>query len=125
MSYEERVKSYFQFLTNKKVEELIKLFAPDGIVSSPLYGKVAALSFYHQLFEDTKELRVMIKNLFFSRDNPRIVAAHFLFDWTLKNGLSLEAVECVNIFEFSQSDLISLLRIIYDSSKTRHALEKK
>jgi hypothetical protein len=125
MSLEDRVKSYFQYLINKKSEDMIKLFAPDASVSSPLYGKISPLSFYPQLFEETKEMRVMIKNLFFSRENSRIVAAHFLFDWTLKNGLSVEAVECVDIFEFLPSDQISNLRIIYDTNKARHALEKK
>lgn len=124
MEREDVIKSYLHSLAKADHTELLKLFTGDATVSSPLYGEMAAVDFFKQLFEDTIESKINLEGIFVQVSNPNMYAAHFIYNWKLKNG---EAVtfKCMDIFSFAnRSDKIRHLNIIYDSSHTRAAFDK-
>ncbi|MDY6959812.1 MAG: nuclear transport factor 2 family protein [Halobacteriota archaeon] len=119
----ETLKKYLQFLETSDYENLISLFSNEAIVHSPLYGKIAAVQFYKDLFRDTSESKLTLLNIFTS-ENEDTAAVHFRYDWTLSDG-SAASFEVVDVCNFSSDGKIEGLKIIYDSAKTRAAFEKQ
>jgi len=122
MNHSETLKKYLQFLGAADYENLMLLFAKDAIVYSPLYGEVAAVQFYMDLFEDTLESKLTLINIF-SGENGNTAAVQFHFDWILSNGTKA-SFEVIDICKFSSDGKIVELKIIYDSAKTRPVFEK-
>jgi hypothetical protein len=60
----ELIDEYLAALEVGDAERVLALFAPDGIVQSPLYGAVPARQFYPTLFADTAELRLTLRRVF-------------------------------------------------------------
>ena len=116
------IKLYFQGLQSGSYDQVIKLFSQDGIVHSPLYGEIRADQFYRELFAVSSSSKITLKNIFLSSNNSDTAAAHFLYDWVLKNG-ARAPFECVDVFTFSADDKIVDLKIIYDASATREQFE--
>lgn len=124
MNKREIVEAYFKGLESGSYEQIIKLFTPQAIVHSPLYGKIKADKFYKELFAVTNNSKITLKNIFESVTIPNTYAGHFLYDWTLKDGTNAP-FECVDIFEFSANgNHIEKLRIIYDTQHTRKAFDR-
>ncbi|MEK6981732.1 MAG: nuclear transport factor 2 family protein [Candidatus Micrarchaeota archaeon] len=116
------IEKYFKALETGNYEQMIKLFTPDAVVHSPVYGNVKANEFYKKLFSDTSESKIILLNIFEGKDNFT-GACHFMYDWKLANGKDI-SFECVDVFKFSDSGLIKELTIIYDASATRPALKR-
>jgi len=123
MQIEKAIKEYLRGLEIGSADEIIKLFSPDAIVHSPLYGDVKAKKFYQELFKDTSKSKITLMNIFVSQNNPQIAAGHFRYDWILKDGTST-SFECVDIFRFDENGKIKELTIIYDTSKIRTSFEE-
>ena len=123
MQIEKTIKDYLKGLELGSAEEIIKLFAPNAIVHSPLYGEIKARKFYQDLFKDTSKSKITLMNIFISQNNSQIAAGHFRYDWILKDG-TLTSFECVDVFRFAKDGKIKELTIIYDTSKIRTAHEK-
>ncbi|HCM49016.1 MAG TPA: hypothetical protein DIS91_00510, partial [Microbacterium sp.] len=61
---------------------MIALFAPDGIVESPLYGTMPAAEFYPALFADTASSRLTLRATMIGSTEVRtVVSFWFDFDW--------------------------------------------
>ncbi len=118
MRIEKTIKEYFKGLEVGSYENIIKLFSPNAIVHSPLYGEVEAREFYKELFKDTSKSKITLINIFVSINNPRTAAAHFRYHWILKDGTPT-SFECVDVFQFDDNGKIRELTIIYDTSKIR------
>jgi predicted SnoaL-like aldol condensation-catalyzing enzyme len=123
MQIEKTIKESLRGLEIGSADEIIKLFSPDAIVHSPLYGDVKAKKFYQELFKDTSKSKITLMNIFVSQNNPQIAAGHFRYDWILKDGTST-SFECVDIFRFDENGKIKELTIIYDTSKIRTSFEE-
>lgn len=123
MDQKQVINRYFQGLEKASYKDVISLFSKNAIVHSPLYGKIEAAKFYKELFSVTNDSKITLKNIFINPDNPKIAAAHFFYDWTLKDGTPAP-FECVDIFEFSDSKQVTKLTIIYDTFHTRKAFEE-
>jgi ketosteroid isomerase-like protein len=124
MEKKQVIQSYFRGLEKGSYEEVVRLFAPDALVHSPLYGKVKASLFYKELFSDTQSSKIVLKNTFLSAEKPDSAAAHFVYSWTMKDGNHVQ-FECIDVFEFVPgSDKIKLLTIIYDTYGVRQGFEK-
>ena len=118
------IKSYLAGLVKADHTELLKLFSGDATVSSPLYGEMAATDFFKQLFEDTLESKIDLKGIFVQVSDSNTYAAHFIYDWKLKNGETVSFM-CMDIFRFAaHSNKIRHLTIIYDSNRTRDAFNR-
>lgn len=119
MSKQDIIKTYFQGLEKSSYQEIVKLFTPNAVVYSPLYGKIEATRFYKELFSDTQTSKIALKNIFVSVDKPDTAAAHFIYSWTMKDGTKVQ-FECIDVFDFvPQSNTILSLTIIYDTYHTR------
>jgi hypothetical protein len=86
----ELIDEYLAALAVGDAERVLALFAPDGIVHSPLYGAVPARQFYPTLFADTAELRLTLRRGF--RDDREAVAFWFDFTWVLADGTSASSM---------------------------------
>ncbi len=122
MQIEKTIRNYLKGLEVGSAEEIIKLFSPDAVVHSPLYGEIQAKKFYQNLFKDTSKSKTTLINIFVSQNNSQIVAGHFRYDWILKDGTPT-SFECVDVFRFVEDGKIKELTIIYDTSKIRTSFE--
>ena len=112
------VDAYLRALGTKDADLAISLFAPDGVVDSPLYGLLPARKFYPALFADTSASVVTLRKLLVSDDSSTI-AFWFDFDWVLADG-SPAPFTVVDIAEL-RDGLITALHIVYDTYPLRDA----
>jgi hypothetical protein len=111
------VEAYLSALSSADAELAISLFAPDGIVDSPLYGQQAASDFYPALFADTAASVLTLRKTMLSADAATI-AFWFDFDWVLANGTPAPFT-VVDIAELGENGLIQRLHIVYDTHPIR------
>jgi len=122
MQIEKAIKVYLDALEKGSYGNMMRLFAKDAVILSPLYGKIKAVDFYRELFEDTSKSKITLLNIFNS-DNKFIGAGHFRYDWVLKDSTPA-SFECVDVFQFADDGKIKQLTIIYDTSKIRSSFER-
>lgn len=115
--------AYLQALEAGDLTDLTRLFAEDAVVVSPLYGEQSAPAFFRQLLADTDHSVITPLRLFYE-ETERSGAAHFLYEWILNGGRHV-AFEVVDLFRFDDAGKIQELRIIYDTARTRTALEER
>jgi len=121
MNKESIMLSYLDALHRGATEEIIALFAPDGIVESPLYGTVEASRFYREVDSDTSNSEPELKNLFLSHDDSASGAMQFLYRWTMKSR-AIVAFNCIDVFEFEgEPPRIKKLTIVYDTYPVRES----
>lgn len=101
----------------------ISLFAPGGVVQSPLYGNHAARDFYPALFADTSESVLTLRETLVSADG-RTLAFWFDFDWVLTNGTPAPYT-VVDVAELDGSGLIRSLHIVYDTHPIRDSWQRQ
>jgi hypothetical protein len=77
-------------LENLDVDLSVSLFAPGGVLHSPLYGPVPATQFYPTLFADTDEPRLTLRSVMrgIDRAGTPTVSFWFRFDWRLPSGVT-------------------------------------
>jgi SnoaL-like domain len=117
----ELIDEYLAALEGGDAKRVLALFAPDGIVHSPLYGAVPAQQFYPTLFADSAEIRLKLRRVF--RDDREAVAFWFDFTWVLAGGTAASST-IVDIAELTEDGLISSLYIIYDTAPVRGGFEQ-
>ena len=104
-------------------DAIAALFAPGGIVVSPLYGRRPARDFYATLGGVTQNSRTTLKRVLATEPPERTLAFHFDYAWTLAGGEVVD-FEVVDIVELAPgSDLIAVLTILYDTAPLRRAHE--
>lgn len=113
---------YLDGLAQADLEGILGLFTPTAQVKSPLYGKVAASSFYRDLFSDTQSSVVQLKDVLTNEENLS-ACLFFSYSWTLASGSKVE-FEVVDYLKFNKSGLIEFLQIIYDTRHSRQAYER-
>jgi SnoaL-like domain len=102
-------------------EQLISLFASDGVVNSPLYGKLQAKDFYPALFSDTSASVLTLRKTLQSVDgDTTTIAFWFDFDWTLADGTPAPFT-VVDVAELDEHGLIQQLHIVYDTHPLRES----
>ncbi|MEQ8702592.1 MAG: nuclear transport factor 2 family protein [Phaeodactylibacter sp.] len=114
--------AYLDALSKGDLPALLELFAPAAVVYSPLYGKKTAKIFYADLLKDSKASHIELLNVFQAPGTSH-AAVNFLYHWTLANGEQVR-FDCVDIFHFNAAGKIIKLKIIYDASLTRPALQR-
>ncbi|MFC2147121.1 MAG: nuclear transport factor 2 family protein [Eudoraea sp.] len=113
---------YLDYLEKGDIEQIIKLFNEQGIVDSPIYGIKKADAFYRELSGDTTNSELHLKGIF-EETNSNKLALYFNYKWTLKNKQKVE-FDVVDIIEFDASNMISKLKIIYDTVKSRELIRE-
>jgi ketosteroid isomerase-like protein len=117
------IEQYLLALEKSSYDDVVKLFAENAIVVSPLYGTVKASDFYRDLFKDTAKSKITLLDIFVSKNSEYVGAAQFRYEWMLKDGNTV-SFECVDVFEFSKDGKIKKLKIIYDTYEARRVFEK-
>lgn len=119
MTPENLIQEYLSALEKSDVNKIFQLFKEDAIVVSPLFGEIKASNFYPELFEDTLASKITLKDIYYSSSVKNRIAAHFVYDWKMRNESYVE-FECMDVFELDKhSEKIEKLTIIYDSRQTR------
>jgi len=121
MEIKRTIKDYFKALEIGDYDKIKKLFTPDAVVNSPLYGRMKAKDFYMELFRDTSKSKITLIDLLRS-ENHLIMAGYIRYEWILKDGTPT-TFECVDIFQFTDEGKIKTLSIIYDTAKIRTVFE--
>jgi len=115
------VREYLASLEAAEADRVIALFAPGGIVDSPLYGTMPAAEFYPALFADTASSRLTLRaTMTGSTDGRTVVSFWFDFDWTLSTG-EPAPFTVVDVAELDEHGLIERLHIVYDTHPIRDA----
>jgi hypothetical protein len=100
---------------------ILRLFAPGGEVTSPLYGRRPAGEFYPLLFAATARSRIALHRRLASLDDPDTLAADFAYEWDLADGTAAR-FRCVDVFTFgpvakpSRGAKIRHLAIVYGTA---------
>ena len=125
MTHAQLVADYLAALEQGSTERVLALFAPSGVVDSPLYGTLPAAEFYPALFADTGQSRLTLRTTMEGRlgDLP-VVSFWFDFDWTLANG-EPAPFTVVDVAELDGDGLIATLHIVYDTAPIRAAFERQ
>lgn len=110
---------YLDALNEGDLEKVLSLFTKNAVVVSPLYGEMDAISFYKDLFADTKKSDTKLLNVFDTSDKGDSIGLHFHYTWTLQSG-EVVKFEVVDVFELSDDKShFKKLTIIYDTYKIR------
>ncbi|QPE05968.1 nuclear transport factor 2 family protein [Microbacterium schleiferi] len=118
------VHEYLASLEAADADRVIALFAPDGIVESPLYGTMPATEFYPALFADTANSRLTLRTTMTgSTEGRTVVSFWFDFDWTLSTG-EPAPFTVVDVAELDGHGLIERLHIVYDTFPIRDAFNE-
>lgn len=113
MELREIIELYFKYLKSGNLDKILKLFADDAKIYSPVYGELNVKDFYQQLFEDTEKSTIKVINIYDIAD-VLSAAAYFNYKWKKKDG-STTTFDCVDIFNFNKFMKIEELRIIYNA----------
>lgn len=108
---------YMDFLEKGNKKDLLKLFAENGIVDSPVYGKMDVAKFYNELNDDTINSKLNLTTIFEEKNSNKI-AIHFIYNYAMKNKKQVQ-FDVVDILEFNEFSQINKLKIIYDTAKSR------
>ena len=118
---ESTIKAYLAGLEKGNPEAVLTLFAENAVVHSPLYGRTSAEKFYSDLFSDSNESVIQLRDIFTNHKNHS-ASIFFTYQCTLANGQK-KAFDCVDVFQFDEQGKIRELHIIYDTASTRAAFE--
>jgi hypothetical protein len=124
MQADELVETYLRALQSLHVDLVVSLFAPGGVVHSPLYGPMPAAEFYPALFADTGGARLTLRSVMrgVDRVGTPTVSFWFHFDWRLPTGAAAP-FEVIDVAQLDDDGLIMDLKIIYDTVDVRPAFE--
>jgi ketosteroid isomerase-like protein len=112
---------YLACLERGDTDALIRLFSTDGIVISPLFGRLPATAFYQRLAAETTRSELTPRGVYLHAEDPNAAAAAFHYQWTRHDGCQV-GFECVDLFRFNQAHQITQLTIIYDTNAVRPSL---
>ena len=110
------VDAYLDALQRADADAVVALFAPDGVVHSPLYGVLPAREFYPGLFADTGGATLTLRRVL--RDGEGAIAFWFDFDWVLADGTSAP-FRVIDLAELDDDGRITALHIVYDTHPIR------
>jgi hypothetical protein len=116
--------AYLGALGRADLAAMLGLFSDGALVHSPLYGPVPAAEFFPALFGDTRQSRLTLLGVTdgAAADGTRLVTIWFRFDWELPSGRQV-VFDVVDVLELAAGELITALRIIYDTADVRPAFE--
>jgi hypothetical protein len=125
MTHEQLVDEYLEALASGSTARVLALFAPSGVVDSPLYGTMPAADFYPALFADTGQSRLTLRTTMTGAlDGLPVVSFWFDFDWTLASG-EPAPFTVVDVAELDAAGLVTTLHIVYDTARIRAAFERQ
>lgn len=119
-----KIRTYLKELERGNVAGVCSLFKPDAQIYSPFLGWVQPASFFDKVVAASGQSAITPLDIYASVDGHPRVAAHFIYDWALKDGSTVK-FECVDIFEFGAGGLIDKMIIVYDTYPIRATVGDK
>lgn len=117
------IRQYFELLTASDISGIVGLFEPDAFVVSPFLGKMNAKEFFAKLGEASSASKLTVFDVLLG-ENGESAAAHFEYDWTLKNGDKV-IFQGIDYFRFSKNGLFASMSIFYDTHPVREDVGDK
>lgn len=112
------VEHYLTAMERGDLDGVLKCFSEDGVVESPVYGKIPVAPFYEKLFEDTVAVKVDLIRIYVAVNEPRNMIAHFHYRWERRSAPEVDT-KLIDVFTLSESGkTIQNLRIIFDHPNT-------
>lgn len=112
---EDVIRRYLSAMEACDLDGVLACFADDGMITSPVYGRVPVRPFYERLFADTLSAEVTIHQVYRATDDLGRWAAHFAYRWERRDTPPV-STDLIDLFEFdSAATLITHLRIIFDT----------
>ncbi|MEU2835405.1 nuclear transport factor 2 family protein [Streptomyces lavendulae] len=126
MTAAELVAAYLSALEQADADAVLELFAPGGVVRSPLYGPRPATDFYPELFADTSRASLTLLGVAEgqTRQGAALISFWFHFDWRLPSGAAAP-FDVVDLAELTDDGRIATLRIVYDTVDVRPVFERE
>lgn len=118
-----QVRNYFDLLTASDIDGIILLFNPNAYVVSPFLGKMNVSDFFRKLGSASASSKLTVFDVLLG-ENQDSAAAHFEYDWTLKNGDQI-VFQGIDYFKFSESGKFASLSIFYDTHPVRDEVGDK
>jgi ketosteroid isomerase-like protein len=113
---DEVIRRYLSAMEASDLDGVLACFAADGMITSPVYGRVAVRPFYERLFADTLSAEVTIHHIYQATDDPGRWAAHFAYRWERRDA-SPVSTDLIDLFDLdSATMLITHLRIVFDTA---------
>jgi len=109
--------NYLSLLEAGDIEELLRLFAKNAIVHSPIYGSKSARDFYTTLNADTRASKLLLDGIFIEEEQQRLILL-FDYHWTVRDGNEV-SFKVADVLEFNAALKITKLSIIYDTVVSR------
>ncbi|NYH80761.1 ketosteroid isomerase-like protein [Actinopolyspora biskrensis] len=116
----ETVEHYVRLLDAGDVPGVLRLFAEEGVVSSPMQGKIPAREFYPELAATLQRAEITAQEVFVSTTDPHRAAVRFRYDWTAAAD-NPPNFDCIDVITLDADGLISELRFVYDTHPLRVA----
>ncbi|PRW62344.1 nuclear transport factor 2 family protein [Actinopolyspora mortivallis] len=116
----ETVECYVHRLDAGDVPGVLRLFSEEGVVSSPMQGKIPAREFYPELAATLQRADITAQEVFVSTTDPHRAAVHFRYDWVAA-AENPPDFDCIDVITVDAQGLISELRFVYDTHPLRVA----
>jgi len=123
-AHNETVQAYFAALDSNDLDAMLKLFAADASVLSPMLGEVRAADFFPKVFGASSATSITVFDILVSADGQPRAVGYFNYDWTLKDG-SVILFDAADVFDFDSDGRITKLTILYDTHPIRDEVGNK
>ncbi|MFC4534902.1 nuclear transport factor 2 family protein [Sphaerisporangium dianthi] len=125
MTPHELAGAYLAALSDGDLGRILDLFAPNGMVRSPMYGPMAAAEFYPAVLADTSASHLTLRGVTTGQTaaGVTLVNVWFHYDWRLASGLAAP-FDVVDVLELDEQGRVAVLHIVYDTVDVRQAYEE-
>ena len=118
------IERYLAALGRSDFDNIVALFSPQAMVTSPFLGRMAARPFFDSVASASQSSTLGSPELFVSASASQRAIGYFHYDWVLKDGTRVN-FPCVDIFEFTRDGRICDLTIVYDTEPVRRVVGDK
>ena len=106
----------------RNLDAVLKIFAPDAVISSPLKGVSDVKSYHEWLFSAVKGTTVKVQEAFQALNSDMRIAVHGQYEWVM-NDDKVVHFEGMSLFEFTPDKMhITKMMTFYDAGLVRAAL---
>lgn len=120
----EQCKRYQAAVSQKDLEAVLSLFAPDGIVEDSQWGTLDAREFHMRLFHERTPAITRLTKVFDGIGKTRSIALQFSCIWISDGGRVLTR-DGITVFEIdAQIQKFRKIQIIYDPTAVRSCREE-
>lgn len=114
MSYETKMRKYYEYLQARDLDRILTLFAPTAVVFNPIFGELPVKEFMAILLDRAKSHKIKIHDIFYTHNHPQRAATYLNAKFVTKDGAHF-AEDGVHIYDFSKEGLIEKITVVIDT----------